>query len=353
MTPTSKRPRARRVGEPSTLSPVRESILATVDAILTATEEADAAERAGLTQDIEGTVDRLKRRVERQLGRPVNVGDQYRLPMRESQQESDPAHSARRLSVPRFPEPVLRVFAKDFAGHALRHLPHAARYHSTDEFRTYLANTLRFNAHATRVRFAEYIVNRFFPGKVFNEDLPLFAAATEGQRALGEGLFYLTCRTEKLLALVAEEVVFPSLAQGGVSRARLGEYMHAKFPRSKSVDEMIGSIVRTYQLYGIGTAERARLGVSVREGTPSAFAYVLHHEFPEPGMHAFDNMLGGPMHKWLLWDKQWMVRQLYRLREVGLLSKVSEIDRLRHFTTKYTLTDALERIVMLAQESPQ
>jgi hypothetical protein len=256
-------------------------------------------------------------------------------------------------SVPRFPEPALRVFAKDFAGHALQHLPQAAKYHSIDEFRSYLTDRLRFNAHATRVRFAEYIVNRFFPGKVFNDDLPQFAAATEGQQALGDGLFYVTCKTEKLLALVAEEVVFPSLAQGGTTRARLAEYIHTKFPQSKSTDEMVGAVVRTYQLYGIGTADRVRLSVSVREGSSASFAYILHHEFAEPGMYTFDRMFDGPMHKWLLWDKQWMVGQLYRLREAGLLSKVSEIDQLRHFTTKYTLTGALERIVALAQESPQ
>jgi hypothetical protein len=46
-----------------------------------------------------------------------------------------------------------------------------------------------------------------------------------------------------------------------------------------------------------------------------------------------------------------MVQQLYRLREVGLLSKVSEIDRLRQFTTKYTLADIMQRIAALAQES--
>src|SRR5262249_44694871 len=145
-------------------------------------------------------------------------------------------------SVPRFPEPVLRVFAKDFAGHALEHLPQAAKYHSIDEFRSYLADRLRFNAHATRVPFADYIVNRFFPANVFNEDLPLFAAAAQGDPAFGEGLFYLTCRTEKLLALVAEEVVFPSVAQGGTSRTRLGKYILTKFPRSKSVDEMVGAV---------------------------------------------------------------------------------------------------------------
>jgi DNA repair protein RadC len=79
----------------------------------------------------------------------------------------------------------------------------------------------------------------------------------------------------------------------------------------------------------------------------------MHLEFPEPGMYAFEKMFEGPMHKWLLWDRQWMVHQLYRLREAGLLAKVSEIDRMRQFTTKYTLIEAMQYIVALAKESPE
>jgi DNA repair protein RadC len=111
--------------------------------------------------------------------------------------------------------------------------------------------------------------------------------------------------------------------------------------------------VRSYQHYGIGSPNRTHLKGSLREGCLASFAYVLHLEFPEPGMHAFERMLDGPMHKWLLWDQQWMIRQLYRLREAGLLSKVSEIDRLRQLTTKYTLADAVPHIVALAKESPK
>jgi DNA repair protein RadC len=246
----------------------------------------------------------------------------------------------------------LRVYAKDFADHALQHLPHALNYRTAGDFRKYLAQKLRFNSEATRRRSANHIVSRFFPGEVYNDDLPQFAAATAGKPALGEALFYLTCRTERILSLVAQEVVFPSLAEGGVSRSRIREFVQAKFPASKSVSDIAQAIVRSYEFYGLGTANRTRLTVSLREGCLASFAYVLHLEFPEPGMHAFEKMFDGPMHKWLLWDQQWMVRQLYRLREAGLLSKVSEIDRLRQFTTKYTLADAVQRIVALAQESP-
>lgn len=329
-------------------------MVATVHTLWTAAEGANEGEKAKLRQDITQTVNRLKKRVEGRLGKPVAAPAKEPFLFDEPDEQQTPETEITAPSLlPRFAEPVLREYAKDFADHALQHLPQAVKYHSAEGFRNYLADKLRFNSQATRRRSANYIVSRFFPGEVYNDDLPQFAAATAGKPALGEALFYLTCRTEKIVSLVAEEVVFPSLAQGGISRSRLREYIQSKFPQSKSADHIGQAIVRSYQFYGIGSPNRTRLKVSLREGCLASFAYVLHLEFPEPGMHAFEKMFDGPMHKWLLWDQQWMVRQLYRLREAGLLSKVSEIDRLRQFTTKYTLADAVQRIVAIAQESPQ
>lgn len=325
--------------------------MATVRAVWTAVEEAGAADQAKLKKDITQTVNRLKNRVEGCLGKSV-AAPKENLLFDDLEERAPQAEAALPPAPPRFPEPTLRVYAKDFAEHALQHLPQAVKYKTVDEFRDYLTEKLRFNSQATRRRTANYIVARFFPGEVYNDDLPPFAAATAGKPALGEALFYLTCRTEKIVSLVAEEVVFPSLAQGGISRARLREYIQAKFPDSKSADHIAQAIVRNYQFYGLGTANRTRLNVSLREGSLASFAYVLYLEFPEPGMYAFERMFDGPMHKWMLWDQQWMVRQLYRLREAGLLSKVSEIDRLRQFTTKHTLAEAMPQIVALAKESP-
>jgi DNA repair protein RadC len=69
-------------------------------------------------------------------------------------------------------------------------------------------------------------------------------------------------------------------------------------------------------------------------------------------MYPFERMVDGPKHTWLLWDRKWMVQQLYRLREAGLLSKVSEIDRMRQFTTKFSLEAAVPSILGLAKEAP-
>lgn len=330
-----------------------ESVLDTVRSLWAAVELTDPVDKDKLKNDITKTVNSLKNRIENRLGKPVAAPIKELLLFNERDEDRKrESKSAAPSSPSRFTEPTLRIYDKDFAKHTLQHLPLAVNFHSVEEFRKHLSEKLRFNSQSIRRRAASYIVSRFFPGDTFHADLPLFAAATAGEPSLGEALFYLTCRTEQIVSLVAEEVVFPSLAQGGVSRTRLREYITSKFPQSKSVEAIGQSIVRSYQIYGIGTSDRTRLKVSLREGSLASFAYILHLEFPDPGMHAFEKMFDGPMHKWLLWDQQWMIRQLYRLRELGLLSKVSEIDRMRQFTTKYPLADAMKPIVALAKESP-
>ena len=67
-------------------------------------------------------------------------------------------------------------------------------------------------------------------------------------------------------------------------------------------------------------------------------------------MHTFESLLQGPLHKWLLWNQDWLVQALYALREAGLLSKVSEIDTHRQFTTKYSLADAVDPVVKFIKE---
>jgi DNA repair protein RadC len=326
-------------------------VIATVRAVWQAVETSSDLNQAELKKNISDTVNRLKSRIDARLRNDGGfVHPQARLLFDGPSEEATTGRQSVEAP-PRFPEPTLRVYAKDLADHALKHVPKLSGCQSIEDIRKYLIASLRFNSEATRRRNANYLISRFFPGEVVHDDVPSFAAAAEGKQALGEALFYLTGRTEKIVSLVAEEVVFPSLTEGGVTRTRIRDYVQARLPNSKSAGEVGSAIVGTYQAYGIGSASRTRLNVVLRKGCLASFAYILHLEFPVPGMHAFDKMLDGPMHRWLLWDQLWMVQQLYRLREVGMLSKVSEIDRLRQFTTKYTLADVMQRIAQLAQES--
>jgi len=329
-----------------------ESVMDTVRKLWKSIEDnSEEIDRTKLKRDIALTINRLKGRVEKSL-KSSKPSVQERLLFDRTEEGNG------RLTVPvkehpakpRFPEAALRIYDKDLADHALSQIPASIKFKTIGDFRDYLTEKLRFNSQATRRRAAGYLIGRYFPGETLHKDLIEFAAKTAGKPALSDALFYLTCRMEPIVASVAEEVVFPSLPQGGVARSRVLEFVQAKFPGSKSVSDMSQAIIRTYERFGIGAATRTRLNVSLREGSLDAFGYVLHLEFPEPGMYSFERLFNGPMHKWLLWDQQWMVHQLYVLREAGILSKVSEIDRMRQFTTKYTLGDAVRHLVNLTEQ---
>jgi hypothetical protein len=327
-----------------------ESVLAVLHSLWKDVESADEVDQIKLRREITQTINRLKSRVEKHL-RSFPQAKRERLLFDGLEDEKIATVSARVQPHPRFPEATQRIYDKDLVDHALSHIPSAIKFKTVSEFREYLTAKIRSNSLATRRRTANYLINRFFPGEVLHSDLAVFASAREGKQALSDALFYLTCRMEPIVASVAEEVVFLALPEGGVARGRILEYVQSKFPGSKSVSEMSQAIVRTYERFGIGTATRTRLSVSLRKGGVAAFGYILHLEFPEPGMFSFERLLGGPLHKWLLWDQQWMVRQLYLLREAEILSKVSEIDRICQFTTKYCLDDAVPHIVALAEET--
>jgi len=330
-----------------------ESVVDTVRKLWKCIEDnSEEIERTKLKRDIAQTVNRLRGRVEKNLkSSKPSVQERLLFDRTEEGNGRVPVPIKEHPTKPRFPEAALRIYDKDLADHALSQIPAAIKFKTTGEFRDYLTEKLRFNSQATRRRSAGYLIGRYFPGETLHKDLIEFAAKTAGKPALSDALFYLTCRMEPIVASVAEDVVFPSLPQGGVARSRVLEFVQAKFPGSKSVSDMSQAIIRTYQRFGIGAATRTRLNVSLREGSLDAFGYVLHLEFPEPGMYSFDRLFNGPMHKWLLWDQQWMVHQLYVLREAGILSKVSEIDRMRQFTTKYTLGDAVRHLMNLTEEA--
>lgn len=336
--------------KPNSDSSELESAVADLRSAWASVDRASVVNAAKIKSDISRTVSRLKQRVESAI-RDVDVPPEN-LPLFERNgSSSGPSSTNNILTRERFPDVALRVYGKDLAIHAIQHIPKLVGCVSIDDIRKYLTDNLRFNSQATRRRNANYLINRYFPGEVVHTDVIAFTRAAAGTPALGDALFYLTARTEKVVALVAEEVVFPSLAIGAVSRAKIRDFVQARFPSSKSANQIGVSVVATYQTFGVAHATRTKLDVCLREGSLAAFAYILHLEFPEPGMYSFERLLDGPMHKWLLWDQQWMVRQLYRLREVGLLSKVSEIDRMRQFTTKFPLAQAVQPIVALAKES--
>lgn len=254
--------------------------------------------------------------------------------------------------VSRFEKPEVRVFVTDLADAALKLVPEAARFSDIEEYRKFLVGKLAYNSVSTRKRNAGYLINRLFPGHYLHPDLTAFAAAA-GETGLGDVLFYLTARSERILQLVAEKVVWPALPVGGVSRSKVRDFVKGHLKSDDPAKRTTIAVAQCYAKFGIASVTKTKIAASIRTGTLASFAYLLHLEFPEPGMHTFEKLLDGPLHKWLLWDRQWMVEQLYLCRHTGLLAKVSEIDSMRQFTTRYSLAEAITRIVnLIGRETP-
>jgi DNA repair protein RadC len=234
---------------------------------------------------------------------------------------------------------------------AVAFLPEAARFSDLLSYRDYLYKDLPVNARTTRERYSQYLVNRFFPGDRYAGDLIAFAAAARETPALRDVVFYLTAAAEPILAKVAIEVVSPALPRGSLSRLQLLHGVEARLHVAPSaVRDTMQAIVRTYSRLGVAEATPKDLQLRLRDGSLGALVFVLHREFPEPGIYELRRCLDGPAHSWLLWSQDWIRKGLYRLRELGILAKVSEIDRVRQFTTCFTGDEAMATWLRLPEE---
>jgi hypothetical protein len=142
---------------------------------------------------------------------------------------------------------------------------------------------------------------------------------------------------------VAEELIWPALPIGRVDREQVREFTMRFLPdlSNSSQKNMVRSIFYTYQLCSIGLTVKETLRFNLRPGTFESFLYILTSEYPKPGIYTFESLYEGPLHHWLLWDREWLRRQLYNLRDLTIVSKIAEIDTVRQFTIEMDQITAL------------
>lgn len=238
--------------------------------------------------------------------------------------------------------PEMRTYANDEAENMLFYIPMASDFTALEDFRAFLRNNLPYNAESTRRRRANQIVQRCFP--TGNLSTPLRYYANHCSREdLKAALFYHTLKSEPLAAKIAEDLIWPALPRGYVEREEMRAVMLRYLPDLSLASQAnaLLAVFKTYTVFSVGTSDDTTLHFHTRTSTLPAFLYVLTAEFPQPGTYTFAELEQGPLRRWLLWEREWLRRQLYNLRDVGIVSKVSEIDALRQFTLAYAAPDAL------------
>jgi len=249
-------------------------------------------------------------------------------------------------------ERSMRVFTNDEIANSLAFLPRAVEFTRLEDYQHFLQAQLPYNSQETRRRRANYFLDRFFPAGRLDTPLRTFLTKSKDPNSLKAAIFYHVLQSEPIAVKVADELVYPALPTGFVNRQELREFVLKYLPQAgeSSQANMLRSIFYTYSLLDVGTVRDDSLRFRLRPGSLEAFAYLFTSEFPEPGIYSYEMLYQGPLHRWLLWDKEWIRKQLYNLRDLGLLAKVSEIDTVHQFTVALDQRAALEQFFSVVQD---
>lgn len=231
----------------------------------------------------------------------------------------------------------MRTFTNDLSAVALEYLPQIARFNNLPDFQAFLEQTLPYNAINSRKRYARNLLSRYYPTNTIQTPLTWLFSYRPDLKTLKSALFYETVRAEPTVQFISENLIGPALPVGYVTRSQLGQRLEELFPAASKATHkrMVYSLLNLYTTMNEAHLEQDKLYFKLHAGTLAGFLYVLMAEFPQPGIYSFDALERGSLRHWLLWDREWMRRQLYNLRDFGLISKVSEIDAVRQFTLQF------------------
>ena len=236
------------------------------------------------------------------------------------------------------------MFAKSLLSEAIAVLPNLPETDSFDSMRTFIQNQLRFSAVQTRERYTRYIMRHLFPTGILDMPLRQFAKRFAGKSALAEVCFYRFCIAEPLMYDVIKDVISPAIGAGEFPKSSIRDYLLFRFGQTPMVKDCAAAIIEALIDGGIVRANQHMVTIAYREIVLPVFAFILHSEFPDPGMYDIGLLAENCAITALLWNSDRILPALYELRNRSLISKVSEIDSVRQFSTKYTLEELVAQL---------
>lgn len=236
------------------------------------------------------------------------------------------------------------LFSKAVLKETIEILPTIPVVDSVDEIRKYLRSSLHFNSEQTRLRYSNYIIQRMFPSGSVDTSLINYAKTFRNKKELAEVCFYKFMKAEPVVEQVIHGVLFPNLSQGVITRQQVRKYLEIKYPEAKSYSDYSKGIIEALIAGGIVKATRDKLSFGFRDIPLYAFAYIIHSEFSDVGMHSISKIHENRSIQAMLWREKEISTSLYELRNKGIISKVSEIDNIRQFTLKWDVVGFVEYI---------
>src|SRR5207245_512868 len=137
-----------------------------------------------------------------------------------------------------------------------------------------------------------------------DQALRVFGKANGSTPDLKEVCFYRFCKAEPLMQNVMADLFLPALGMGRVRRERIMGYLQDKFPKSRSASDCTQAIVDALVAGGVAAADRKQINFSSRPVRPASFAFILHSEFPEPGIYEIAKAESNRLLSCLLWTPE-------------------------------------------------
>jgi hypothetical protein len=275
--------------------------------------------------------------------KPITEAAQESLfvePSPPTRQKAEPRSATGAAPAPSHPQPKPRgveVFSKSMLKETTQFFPLLPDTADMDELRAFVRSQFHYSSDTTRSRRVNYVLKRMFPAGTPDRALMQFARVFAGKQELRDVAFHRFCESEPLMAKVIEEFFLPAIGAGTVTRAALRAYLKDLFPESRTLDDCSQAIAEALVATGIARSDRQSIHFAYRDIALPSFAFVLHSLFPNPGMYNLSSIEQHPAVQQLFWNPDRILTSIYELRNLGLISKVSEIDSVRQFTTKYDL----------------
>jgi len=220
---------------------------------------------------------------------------------------------------------------------------------SMDVLKSFLKDHLPYNSVETRQRFAMYVLHHLFPSGVPDAGFLLFARQFSGTQALRDVCLYRICQAQTLMSDFIDEVMFPSIGKRVVAKTSIRDFLTEKVSgaKAKSILSCAGAIQDVLSSTKLASIEKSQISFRLRKPVLESFCFIVHSEFGNPSMHDLKKLEQNESFRRMLWNQDELLPALYELRNAGLLSKISEIDNVRQFTTKWTLEESVRHLVDL------
>lgn len=255
----------------------------------------------------------------------------------------EPSHSVFKRSD--VPQQKLTLFSITTLSESFEMLPELPDTEDKEKIKDYLRRNLHYSSQRTRQDYAAYLVKRMFPLKFADKALRQFAKHFAGDQELRDVCLYRFSLFYPLMIDTILDVLLPSISRGMVPRSDVADYLVSRFGQdNKNVKKCAPATISALTDTGMATADSKKIRFQYREVKLPSFAFILHSEFSDPGMYDFSSMENNRFIKAMLWKPDGLVPALYDMRNEGLLSKVSEIDSIRQFSTKYTLEAVVNKL---------